>query len=229
MSWFQLHPDAIVARARAAGNAVPIPSLSASLWRGIIGFTLLSLAGFAPWAVFGKWFYRNLGEAGLYGVCALVFIGLSGPFMHRLILGPGSLSRFYKLFSLGFAAYSVAWIGGWMSLRGHPGSIVGLLAGTALMGWIFSTAFGVPRSMLKIIAALFLLNAAGYFIGGVIEEALLQNKECNILGISLTRPQYEATAKLMWGLCYGIGFGAGLGLAFHVAQGTAREKLRKNR
>ncbi|MEZ0388828.1 MAG: hypothetical protein ACAI34_17270, partial [Verrucomicrobium sp.] len=121
MSWFQLDPQRLAERTRSAG--MQPPSLGASLWRGIIGFTLVSVAGFVPWAVFGRWFYRHIGEAGLYGVCALVFIGLSAPLMHRLIMGPGSMSRFFKLFSLSFAAYSVAWIGGWMALRDHPGSV----------------------------------------------------------------------------------------------------------
>ena len=39
--------------------------------------------------------------------CTAIFIGLSGLCLHRLILGPGSLSRFYKLFSLAFAAFIV--------------------------------------------------------------------------------------------------------------------------
>jgi hypothetical protein len=36
-------------------------------------------------------------------VCAIVFIVLSGLLLHRLIIGPGSLGRFYKLFSAAFA------------------------------------------------------------------------------------------------------------------------------
>src|SRR6187549_1598884 len=107
MGWFQLDPPSIAARARAAG--VPAPSLGASLIRGIVGFTIISVAGFAPWAVLGRWFYRHVGEAGLSAICALVFIGLSAPAMHRLIIGPGSLSRFYKIFGLSFAPYAVAW------------------------------------------------------------------------------------------------------------------------
>src|SRR5688572_9196427 len=131
MSWFQLDAGQVVERVRAEGQVPEVPSLGSFVQRGIVGFTVLSVAGFAPWAVMGRWFYRNLGETGLYIVCAVVFIGLSGPLLHRLIIGPGSLSRFYKLFGVTFAAYSVLWIAGWMTLRGHPGSLVGLLAGTA--------------------------------------------------------------------------------------------------
>src|SRR5215471_6027998 len=146
MSWFQLDPDSVVDRVRTSGRPAEIPDLTASFRRGIVGFTLLSIAGFAPWAVLGRWFYRHIGEGGLYAVCALVFIGLSGPLLHRLILGPGSLPRFYKLFGLTFAAYSILWIVGWMTLRGHPGSLTGLLAGTAGMGWMLACAFDAKPS-----------------------------------------------------------------------------------
>jgi hypothetical protein len=210
MSWFQLDPESLSSRVRAAGSAVP--SLAASVGRGMLGFTVVSVAGFVPWAVFGRWFYRHLGEAGLYAVCALVFIGLSAPLMHRLIMGPGSLGRFFKLFSLSFAVYSAAWIGGWLALRGHSGSLAGLLAGTAVMGVMLAHAFGAWNQVLKVVAALFLLNSAGYFLGGVVEGALIR--------------QHALTAMLLWGVFYGLGFGAGLGLAFHLCQSRARALLR---
>ena len=162
MSWFQLDPQNIADRARLAGSAAP--TLAASIIRGAAGFTLVSVAGFVPWAVFGLRLRKHIGEAGLYAVCALVFIGLSAPLLHRLMIGPGSLPRFYKLFSISFAAYSVAWILGWMTLRGHPGGLVGLFAGTAIMGWMLALAFDAQGSLVSIIAALFLLNTLGYFV-----------------------------------------------------------------
>jgi hypothetical protein len=70
----------------------------------------------------------------MYVACMTVFIVLAGLILLRLIPGTGSLARFYKLFSAAFAAYSVAWIVGWMALRGHPGSFAGLFSGTAIMG-----------------------------------------------------------------------------------------------
>lgn len=209
MGWFQLDPQSLGDRARAAGaNA---PSLQASLVRGTVGFTVVSVAGFVPWAVFGRWLGRHIGEAGMYAVCALVFIGLSGPLLHRLILGPGSLGRFNRLFGLSFTAYSVAWIAGWMAFRGHLGSVVGLFAGTAVMGLMLCTAFEARRELLKVVAALFLLNSAGYFLGGVVEGWLIR--------------QHALTAMLSWGVGYGLGLGAGLGLAFHFCQRRARALL----
>ena len=187
------------------------PTLAASVVRGMAGFTLVSVAGFIPWAVFGKVFHRAGGEVGLYVVCALVFIGLAAPLLHRLILGSGSLLRFYQVFTPAFAAYSVAWIAGWMLLRGHLGSMVGLLAGTAVMGAMLVAAFDAWNQAVKVIVTLFTLNAAGYFVGGVVEEALLQ--------------YHKVAAMLMWGVLYGLGFGAGLGVAFHLCQSQARALL----
>jgi hypothetical protein len=209
MGWFQLDPESIAGRASAAGS--PIPSPGATIVRGIVGFTVVSVAGFVPWAVLGRWLHQHVGEAGMYAVCALVFILLSGPMMHRLIMGPGSLSRFYKLFTVSFVAYSVAWIVGWMALRGHPGSVAGLLAGTAVMGWMLVSAFDARRETWKVIAALFALNAAGYFVGGVIEAALYR--------------EHRLLAMLLWGASYGMGFGAGLGVAFYLCQSRARAIL----
>lgn len=222
MSWFQLDPASVAGRARASGRSESILSLSSFLVRGILGFTLLSIAGFAPWAFLGRWFHQTIGEAGLYVTCALIFIGLSGPLLHRLIIGPGSLPRFYKLFSLVFAAYSILWIGGWMTLRGHLGSGVGLLAGTIAMGWMLAEAFDARAAAPKTVAALFILNSLGYFGGGVVEGAVGNLSSVALLGIALSRPTQMIVAKLLWGVCYGIGFGAGLGLAFYICQSKTR-------
>lgn len=209
MSWFQLDPQSIAKRARAAGS--PVPSLGASLMRGIIGFTVVSVAGFVPWAVFGNWFHRQGGEAGMYAACAVVFLALTSPLLHRLIIGPGSMSRFYKVFCPAFAAYSVAWIVGWMTLRGHLGSIAGLAAGTMVMACMLVAAFDALRVVVKVFLALFVLNSIGYFVGGISEAAFIK--------------QYPLYAKLSWGVFYGLGFGAGLGLAFHICQERARKLL----
>ena len=225
MSWFQLDPDSVTTRVRASGQPLKVPGLGASIWRGIVGFTLLSIAGFAPWAIFGRWFYRNVGEAGLYAFCALLFIGFSGPLMHRLIIGPGSLSRFYKLFGSTFAAYAVLWIVGWMSLRGHPGSLAGLFAGTAVMGWMLARAFDARDATLKVIAILFVLNSLGYFVGGCVEAGVMGMKELTFFGTTVPKSTHMRTAKLLWGLFYGIGFGAGLGWAFHLCQTRTRAAL----
>jgi len=210
MALFQLDPQSIVARVRSSGVPARPPTLSESVMRGIIGFTLVSVAGFSPWAIFDRWFHAA-GEAGLYVACTAVFILLSGPCLHRLIIGPGSLSRFYKLFSVAFVAYAVAWVAFWMWLRADAGIIAGLFAGTAAMGAILAFAFDAHRATWKIILALFVLNALGYHAGGWIEGKLAI--------------QHRLAGMLLWGVCYGIGFGAGLGVAFYFCQEGARAAL----
>src|SRR5690606_8366248 len=111
MSWFQLDPQSLAARAVNGSSLRTQPlTLRSSILRGALGFCLVSIAGFVPWAFFGRALRGAIGEAGMYVVCALVFISLAGLLLHRLIIGAGSLGRFYRLFSVAFAAYSLAWI-----------------------------------------------------------------------------------------------------------------------
>jgi hypothetical protein len=207
MPLFQLDPQSIAQRVQASGQPPRVPTLCASVLRGIIGFTLVSVAGFAPWPIIDRWF-PWMGEMGLYVACTAVFIGLSGLLLHGLIIGPGSLPRFYKVFTLAFMAYVIAWAAFWIWLRSEAGEIAGLLGGTAAMGAILAFAFDARRAVVKIIAALFALNAAGYWAGGWFEGKLVID--------------HRLTAILLWAICYGIGFGAGLGMAFHFCQAKAR-------
>ena len=102
----------------------------------------------------------------------MVFVGLSGAVLHRLIIGPGSVWRFYTLFAIAFTAYAVGWIIGWMALRGNVGSLAGLLLGTAALGWVLVRAFDSRNDLLKVVAVLFVVNALGYFAGGWLEGYL---------------------------------------------------------
>lgn len=212
MSWFQLDPQSIADRAR--GATARAPSLAESLVRGALGFTIVSVGGFVPWVFFGHWFHQIGGDGVMYAACALTFIILSGLLLHRLIIGAGSLLRFYKLFSLSFAAYSSGWILGYMALHGYAGSTVGLLAGTVAMGLLFALAFDAMHAVLSVMAALFVCNAIGYFAGWPIELALMAT--------------HPTIAKFQWSIVYGLGFGAGLGVAFYLCQSRARALLASN-
>lgn len=162
----------------------------------------------------------------MYVVCALVFIALAGFLLHRLIMGSGSLGRFYRLFAIAFSLYSAGWILGWMLLGGHLGSLAGLLAGTAVMGWILTRAFDAADALFPVILVLFVANAAGYFVGGWIEAGLMPTGEWQVPGSAVPRRVQARLAMLVWGVCYGLGLGAGLGFAFHRCQRAARHLVR---
>lgn len=224
---FGLDPLSIVARTKASSQPVHLPSLGESVVRGMIGFTLVSLGGFAPWVLAGRWFYRNLGELGLYLVCAIAFIGLSGILLHHLIIGPGSLRRFYQIFSLAFVGYAATWTISWFALRGVAGGVVGALTGIGVMGGILATGFVARGAFLKIFAVLLLANVAGHFIGEWAHDFALTLKEGNATGLVLSQSARSLSSKTLWGLCYGLGFGAGIGLAFYFCQTEARQLLRR--
>ena len=218
MNWFEIDRHWLAQQRQAGVQVPPPPSPSASLLRGALGGMVLSVAGFVPWAVTGRWLYRAVGEAGMYAVCALVFIALSGPLLHRLLAGPRSLVRFYRLFAVSFAAYAVAWIAGWMAVRGHAGSLLGLVAGAVAMAWIMALAFGTPCRRLAMASALCVPTAIGYFLGGVVEAWLMN------MARDLGSSPLRMVAMLSWGVFFGLGFGAGLGLALHYGQKRVREQ-----
>ena len=110
MSWFQLDPQSIASRAQG----FRAPSLSASLWRGLIGFTLVSIAGFLPWGVFGNIVRSHIGELGMYVVCAAVFLllfrGMLGRGFSLKTKGPnmGAVVRSFTVFTLALGI-ALAW------------------------------------------------------------------------------------------------------------------------
>ena len=216
---FQLDPASIAARVRAAQPPTIPPSLETSVARGMAGFTVVSLGGFGPWVFASRWFHQHGGEGLMYVACAIAFIILSGLLLHPLIIGPGALRRFYQLFGLAFGAYAIAWTVGWMALGGNAGSVVGLLAGTGAMGWVLTRAFVARGVLVKVISALFVSNTVGYFAGGWAHVAVLQGL------LQLPAPDRIMLAKAVWGLSYGLGFGAGIGLAFYWCQTGARQRL----
>jgi hypothetical protein len=226
---FTLNPESIAARVNATHLPPRIPTMGESVLRGMIGFTVVSLGGFAPWVLAGRWFYRSVGEIGLYVACALVFIALSGPLLHRLIIGPGSLNRFYKLFSLAFLAYAVVWTVAWMALARSTGSftagIMGAVTGIVVMGTLLALGFHATESALKVIIALLIGNVVGYFIGEGAYHGISALKEGNATGLVLERQTRSILSKAAWGLCYGLGFGAGIGFAFYACQAKVRKLL----
>jgi len=178
-----------------------VPSLARSIATGAIGFGVVSLAVLATVAFGERWMYRTLSELGAYLVCTVLFILLGGAVFGSLVVGRWRLPRFYLLFGVAFFAYAMGWTIAYFVLRGTMGELVGSLVGSILMALVFAAGFHSLRSTVKLSAVLFVLNALGYFLGAAILYSL-----------------DHQTGLLLFGVVYGVFFGAGIGAALHLVQ-----------
>lgn len=178
-----------------------LSSLTRSVATGAIGFGLVSLFVFATVAFAERWMYQNLGLVGAYLTWTVLFIVLSGAVFGSLVIIRWRLPRFYLLWALAFFAYAAVWMLAYFSLRGTTGELIGALVGSILMAVILALGFGSLRSIVKLSAVLFVSNCLGYFLGA----ALLY---------SLSAP----AGMLLYGVVYGLFFGAGIGAALHLVQ-----------
>jgi len=185
--------------------------------RGSIGFGIVSLAAFSVWAFGGKWLRNHAGEAGLYAACSLAFLGLSGYLLHPLVRGSQSPFRFYSIFVPAFIAYAIVWCAAWFALRFGPGEWLGSLLGTAALVGVISWRFQNGCRFIQTSIVVFVLHSIGYFLGGELMHWLLGARGSALLS-GLSKPAILVVAKLGWGALYGLGFGAGIGYAFHMAQ-----------
>ena len=185
--------------------------------RGSIGFAVVSLVGFSVWAFAGRSLYAKVGEAGLYTLCLLVFLGSSGLVLHPLARGPQSLLRFYKAFIPAFLAYAIVWCAAWFIFRFGLGEWLGSLLGSVAFVAVTSRAFGKCHGIVRTSIILFGLHSAGYFLGGKSMQWLTGPAGAGML-TGFSKVQLAAIAKLSWGLLYGLGFGAGIGYAFCTCQ-----------
>lgn len=179
----------------------PVPSLARSIATGAIGFGVVSFCVFAT-AGFGEhWMYQTFGKLGAYLVWTVMFILLGGAVFGSIVVVRWRPPRFYLLFALAFFAYAAAWIVAYFMVPGTVGEVVGALAGSVLMALVFAAAFGAVRSTVKLAALIFILNALGYFLGAALLYSL-QN----------------AYGFLLFGIVYGVFFGAAIGASLHLVQ-----------
>ena len=182
-----------------------IPSLTRSIVTGAVGFGLVSLVVFATVAYAERWMYQNLGLSGAYLTWTVLFIVLSGAVFGSLVVGRWRLPKFYLLFGLAFLAYAVAWIIAYFVLRNAAGELIGALAGSVLMAIVFAVGFGSVRSIVKLSAVLFVSNCLGYFLGSALNDSF-----------------GSQTGMLLWGVAYGLFFGAGIGATLHLVQQSGK-------
>jgi hypothetical protein len=179
-------------------TAAPAPrSLGYSIIYGTLSFAAVSAAAYSIWA------FRLLRqEATLYAAIAIVYLGLGGLVLSRIVVAPGAWKRFPLLFATAFFLYALGWCAFWFGLRGkHLADLWGALAGLAAMLWLVQSAFGTRPGFLRLLLVLFVCHSAGYYLGG---ELYAQFR--------------GTTGKLLWGIAHGLGFGAGLGYVLHALQ-----------
>jgi hypothetical protein len=180
----------------------PVPSLARSITTGAIGFGLVSLCVFATVAFIERWMFQNLGLFGSYIAWTVMFIVLSGAvFGSLVVVDRWRLPKFYLLWAVAFFAYAAAWMTAYFSLGRVKGELIGALAGSVLMALVIAAGFRTFRSTVKLSAVLFVSNTLGYFLGAALFD-------------SLSAP----IGMLLFGVVYGLFFGAGIGAALQLVQ-----------
>lgn len=196
MKCFGLTPDPHVT-APATGPTGRVPTTAFALIYGSLSFGAVSVLAYSIWA-----FRLVPGTAGLYTTTALVYVGLGGLALSRLIAAPGAWKRFPLCFATVFLAYAVGWCVFWFGLRGKfQADLFGAAAGLAAMTWLLQRAFGRTTGFLALFGALFVLHSVGYYAGEQLYAAVR-----------------GTTGRLLWGAAHGLGFGAGLGWVLQRCQ-----------
>jgi hypothetical protein len=188
-----------------------------AMLRGGGGFAVVSAAGFSVWAFAGGWLHAAIGEAGLFGACLFVFLAGSGLLLHPLMRGPHRFLRFYKIFLPAFFAYAVLWCAAWFALGFGAGEWIASLAGCVAFVAVVGMGFGNYHGFIKVCVVVFICHSAGYFLGGKLMFWLAGPAGSATLA-GFSKAQLSLIAKLLWGVLYGLGFGAGMGYAFSVFQ-----------
>jgi len=168
---------------------------------GSLRFGLASLLVYATVAFGERWMYRHLGLLGSYGAWTLLFIGFGGLALRPLVVQPKAKRTFWLWFSLAFFAYAAGWMASYFTLRGAAGESLGSLVGSATLGLVLVIAFGARNRYARISLELFVAHSAGYFLGEWLHHSL-----------------HGKIGMLLWGVCYGLGFGLGLARALYWAQ-----------
>jgi len=180
---------------------ISAPSLPRSIATGAIGFAVVSLCVFATVAFGEGWMYRTLGLAGSYLAWVVLFVVLSGAVFGSLVVVRWRLPKFYLLWTIGFIVYVAAWILAYFTVGRTTGEVIGSIAGSISMAVVLALGFSAPRSIVKLSAVIFVGNALGYFLGSALFDSF--------------RTQ---TGMLLFGVVYGVFFGAGIAAALHIVQ-----------
>lgn len=210
MRCFGLTPDQTHADT-TVGEVKP-RSLATSMIVGCLSFGAVSALAYSiwafPWIIGLPAFPRPARTAIMYTSIALVYIGLGGLALSRLVAVAGAWRRFPFLFATAFVTYAILWSACWFGLKGkYQADLFGAAFGLAAMTWIFHQAFGQPRGFVRSFAALLLCHSLGYYAGG-----------------KLYAEVGGPTGRLLWGAAHGLGFGTGLGCVLFYCQQALTSK-----
>lgn len=184
----------------AAQSPPSASGAGAAMLYGSVSFGAVSVLAYSIWA-----FRVVPGEAALYGAIAVVYLGLGGLALSRLVSAPGAWKRFPPRFAAGFALYALAWCACWFGLRGKfLADYWGAAAGLAGLTWWLRRHLGSHAAFWPPFAVLLACHSAGYYLGGELYAAFR--------GVA---------GKLLWGAGHGLGFGAGLGYVLWHGQRSA--------
>ncbi|HUS37483.1 MAG TPA: hypothetical protein VM680_19200 [Verrucomicrobiae bacterium] len=180
-------------------------------WR----FALVSVLAFGFWALESKFLPRGTAEIWTFAGCLGFFILFTEIFMVKLVHEPNARAKFHRSFVPAFIIYAVVWSAFWFGLHSRLGEWMGSAVGCAAFATILGRQLGARTGFCIAILFLIVTHAAGYFLGGKVFYMARHPPE---FFVSWSKENLWAFAKLMWGLFYGLGFGAGIGYAFHVFQ-----------
>jgi hypothetical protein len=119
------------------------------------------------------------------------------------------------MFVPAFLAYAVVWSGFWFALKFGAGEWLGSALGCLAFAAIVRRHLKGGNQFALAVFILFLLHSAGYFSGGKVYGFVGHSKPPPF---GLSKQSAGLLAKFLWGACYGLGFGAGIGYVFHQFQ-----------
>jgi hypothetical protein len=180
-------------------------------WR----FALVSVLAFGFWAVEAKILPRGFGEMWTFAGCLVFFVLFTELFMVKLVNEPNARAKFNRSFVPAFIVYAIIWSLFWFALHSGLGEWLGSAVGCAAFAGILGRQLAAKSGYTQVIALLIVTHAAGYFFGGKVFYMARNPPE---FFASWPKQDVWMLAKLLWGLFYGLGFGAGIGYAFHIFQ-----------